>query len=140
MTKEKIVLSFVAVLIGLLVASLAFYLYQKTKVISPENQKTVSVKPVPIPKPLVFLTVDEPQDEKIYDSKIVKVTGKTEEGALIVILTRNNEEVLSPTVNGDFSTTITLENGANLIQITAVGKNGDTNTIEKTISYSGESF
>lgn len=140
MTKEKIVLSFVAVLIGLLVATSAFYLYQKTRVIPRENQKTVSVKPVPTPKPLVLLTVDEPQDEKIYDSKIVKVTGKTEEGALIVILSENNQDVLSPTINGDFSTTITLANGANFIQITAVGKNGDTNTIEKTISYSGENF
>lgn len=140
MTKEKIILSFAAVLIGLLVASGVFYFYQQTKILSPEKQKTVLTQPSPTPKPLVLLVVDEPVDEKIYDTKIVKVSGKTEPDALIVILTENSEDVLNPAKNGDFSTTVTLENGANLIQITAIGKNGDTNTIERTISYSSESF
>lgn len=140
MTKEKIILSFVAVLIGLLVASGVFYFYQQTKVISPEKQKTVLTQPSPTPKPLVLLVVDELLDEKIYDTKVVKISGKTEPDALIVILTENSEDVLSPAKNGDFSTTVTLENGANLIQITAIGKNGGTNTIERTVSYSSESF
>lgn len=140
MTKEKIILSFVAVLIGLLAASAIFYFYQQTKVISKDLQKTVLTRPSPTPKPSVILTVDEPADEKIYDTKIVKISGKTEPDALIVILTENSEDVLNPAKNGDFSTTISLENGTNLIQITAVGKNGDTNTIERTVSYSSESF
>ncbi len=140
MTKEKIILSIVAIFIGILAASLIFYFYQGTKVLSPQNQKTVSVKPVETPKPLVLLVVDEPKDENIYDTKIIKVTGKTDPDAMIVILTKNSEDVLNPTKDGDFSTTVTLDNGANLIQITAVAKNGDTNTIEKTVSYSNENF
>ncbi len=140
MTKEKIILSFVAVLIGLLVASGAFYFYQQTKVISPEKEKTVNINPSPTPKPSVLLTIDEPIDEKIYDTKVIKISGKTEPDALIVILAENNEEVLSPAKNGDFSTTITLGSGANLIQITAIGKNGDTNTIERTVSFSSDNF
>ncbi len=140
MTKEKIILSFVAVLIGLLVASAVFYFYQQTKVIPPQKQKTISINPSPSPKPLVLLVVDEPTDEKIYDSKVVKVSGKTDPLAVIVILMENSEQVLTPTKNGDFSTTVTLDSGANLIQITALLKNGDTNTIQRTVSYSSENF
>lgn len=140
MTKEKIILSFVAVLIGLLVASGAFYFYQQTKVIPPEKQKTISVQPSPTPKPSVVLTLDEPADEKVFETRIIKISGKTEPDALIVILTESSEEVLNPAKNGDFSTTINLENGVNILQITAVGKNGDTNTIDRTVSYSPESF
>lgn len=140
MTKEKIILSFVAVLVGLLVASGAFYFYQQTKVISPDKQLTVLTKPSPTPKPSVVLVVDEPTDEKIYDTKIVKLSGKTEPDAIIVILTENNEEVLNPSKTGDFSTTVSLDTGANVIQITAVAKNGDTNTIERTVSYTSENF
>lgn len=140
MTKEKIILSFVAVLIGLSVASGIFYFYQQTKIISPENQNKIVIPPSTTPKPKVILTVDEPTDEKISDTRVVKVSGKTEPDALIIILTDDNEEVINPAKNGDFSTTITLVNGVNLLQITAVGKNGDTNTIERTVSYSTESF
>lgn len=140
MTKEKIILSFVAVLVGLLVASGAFYFYQQTKVVSPEKQLTVLTRPSPTPKPSVILVIDEPTDEKIYDNKIVKLSGKTEPDAIIVILTENNEEVLNPSKTGDFSTTISLDTGANVIQITAVGKNGDANTIERTVSYTSENF
>lgn len=140
MTKEKIILAVVAIIVGLIFASGVFYFYQKTKVLPPEEQKTVFVKPSPTPKPSVLLTVDEPKDESIYDTKVVKVSGKTEPDAIIVVMTQSNEEVLNPSKNGDFSTTITLDFGANLMQITAVGKNGDTNTIERTVSYTNENF
>lgn len=140
MTKEKIILSITAVLIGLLAASAVFYFYQGTKVIPIDKQKTVLIKPSPTPKPSVLLVIDEPTDEKIYDTRVIKISGKTDPDALIVILTENSEEVLNPTKNGDFSTTITLENGANLLEITAVGKNGDTNTIERTVSFAAENF
>lgn len=140
MTKEKIILAFVAILIGLLAATGIFYLYQKTKVLSPEKQKTVSVIPTTTPRPLVLLTLDEPKDENIYDNRVVKVSGKTDSDALIIVLTNSDQQVLNPTATGDFSTTVTIGSGANFIQVTAVGKNGDTNTIERTVSYSTESF
>lgn len=140
MTKEKVILAVVAIIVGLLAASTIFYLYQGTKSLPKELQKTVSLKPVETSKPLVLLTLDEPNDEKISETKVVKVSGKTEPDALVTVLTSSSEDVLTPAKNGDFSTTVTLESGANLIQITAIAKNGDTNTIERTISYSSESF
>lgn len=140
MTKEKIILAVVAILGGLLVATAAFYLYQQTKVLPPSQQKTVSVNPSPSPKPQVLLSLEEPKDESIADNRVVKISGKTDPNALIMILTDSDQQVLNPSQTGDFSTTITINNGANLIQVTAMEKNGDTNTIERTVSYTGESF
>lgn len=140
MTKEKIILSVVAILGGLLVATAAFYLYQSTKILPPSEQKTVSVKPSPSPKPQVLLTVNEPKDESISDNRIVKISGKADSNALIVVLTDSDQQVLNPSQTGDFSTTITINTGTTLIQITAIEKNGDTTTVKRTVSYTSESF
>lgn len=140
MSKEKIILSFVAIIIGLVVAGGAFYFYQSTKVIPTQSQNPITVKPSPSPLPKVLLTVDEPKDEGVYDTRIIKISGKTDPSATIVILTDTDEDVLTPTTTGDFSTTVTINIGQNVIQITAINKNGDTNTIDRTVTYSTESF
>ncbi len=140
MGKEKIILSFIAVVVGLLFASVIFYLYQGTKVLSPGKLKTVAVVSSPTPKPKVILNLDEPKDEEINDSRVVKVSGQTDPDALIVILTQTDQQVLNPSSSGSFSTTVTIENGENLIKITAIGPNGDTNTQTRTVSFTIESF
>ena len=140
MTKEKIILSFVAIIIGLTVAGGAFYFYQSTKVIPQEQQIPITINPSPSPTPKVLLTVDEPKDENVYDSRVIKITGKTDPNATIIVLTDTDEDVLIPTLTGDFSTTVTIDTGQNVIQITAINKNGDTNTINRTVTYSTESF
>lgn len=134
------ILSAFAIVVGLLVALSAFYLYQRTKQIDTQKIKPISIVPTPTPKPSVFLKIDEPGDEKVFDKKIISVSGKTVSGAIILILSENSEEVLNPTLNGDFTTTITLENGQNLIQITAIGPDGQDSTVERTVTYSTESF
>lgn len=140
MSKEKVILSTFAVLVGLILAALGFYFYQGAKY-SSQTSKEVSIKPVaPTPKPNVYLTVLEPKDERVYDKKVIEVSGKTNSDALIVILTEDNEEVISPTNLGDFSTTITLRNGENFIQITAIAPNGESLTVDRTVTYSTESF
>ncbi len=92
------------------------------------------------PKPAVTLVIDEPKDESVSNTRVIKVSGKTDPDAMIIVLTDTDESVLNPTITGEFSTTVTIETGANPIQITAIGKNGETNTIERTITYSTESF
>ncbi len=140
MNKEKIILSFVAVAIGLLVAGTAFYFYQQTKVLPQELQRPITVVPAQTPKPKVTLSLDEPKDESVSDSKIIKVSGKTDPDAIIVILTDNDYDVITPSTTGDFSTTETIQDGENSMEITAVAKNGDTNTIKRTVTFSTESF
>ncbi|HZQ29536.1 MAG TPA: hypothetical protein VFA93_00440 [Patescibacteria group bacterium] len=141
MAKERVLLSTAAVLIGLLVAAVAFYLYQGTRGLSINEQQGIAIlKPTPTPKPRVLLVLDQPEDESIADTRVVKISGKTEPDALIVIITSTDYDVINPTPTGDFSTTVTIDNGENLIRITAVSKSGETNTIERTVSYTTESF
>lgn len=140
MSKEKVILSFVAVTVGLVVAGTGFYFYQGTKLPSEKQHSSIAVNPSPTPKSSVSLSLDEPKDEAVFDNRVVKISGKTDPGAMIVILTDSDEQVLNPSVTGEFSTTTTIDRDATVLKITAIAKNGDTNTIERTVTYSTESF
>ncbi len=141
MKTEKVVLSLLAVFFGLLVAGIAFYIYENTKTISPSEIKTVSIAtPTPTPKPSIFLKLDKPKDEEVFGKKIISISGKTTPDAIVVVLTNNDEEVLTPTSSGDFSTTTNIQNGQNLIEITAIAPNGESTRILKTVTFSTEEF
>lgn len=142
MGKEKAILSFIAVLIGLLVAGIAFYFYENSKAIpqSEEIKTVVTVSPSPTPKPSVFLTISKPTDEEVVQKRIITVSGKTTSDATVIVLTENAEQIITPTSNGDFSTTITIENGQNIIEITAIGPNREMVKAIRTVTFSTEEF
>lgn len=141
MTKEKVIFSLVFASVGLVVASLGFYFYQGTRGVETPKTNSVNVSLAsPSPKPSVFLIVDEPKDEMVYDKKVIAVSGKTTPNAIIVILTQNDELVLKPSILGTFSSTVILKSGENLIQITAIEKNGESTKVDRTVTYSTESF
>jgi hypothetical protein len=141
MRKEKIILSFIAVAVGLIIAGVAYYFYQTSKIIPTNKQQTVTVKkPTPAPQGTLFLSVLEPADEKVLTEKVVAVSGKTLNDATIVIITENDQQVIKPTAVGNFATTVNIESGQNIIKITAFSKNGEQKTIERTVTYSTEDF
>jgi hypothetical protein len=141
MKTEKLVLSFIATVVGLLVAGLAFYLFQATKTFTPGNTKTVSfTTPIATPIPSIFLTVDRPKDEEVVNSKILVVGGKTTSNAVVIIITETSEDVMEPSENGDFSTTVNLDEGQNVLEIISIAPNGESIRIKKTVTYSQEEF
>lgn len=145
MKKEKIVLSFLAVLFGLLVAGGAFYLYQSTKVIPPSETKTISITPpsqvTKAPQnSSIFLAVDTPKDEEVIDRKTITISGKTIPEASIAIITASTDQVVTPARNGNFSTTAVLENGVNYIEILAIAPNGEEAKVTRTVTFSTEDF
>jgi hypothetical protein len=145
MKQERIILSFIGVLIGLLFAGIAFYLYQGTKVIPSnlQNQATgnaVNTSPTPAPNG-VFLNLDTPSDEQVVTtSKVVNISGKTTADAVVLVLTKSGQQVLKPTSMGVFTTTITIDSGENVLQVVAIGPNGSTKSIQRTVSFTSESF
>lgn len=139
MKTEKIVLSFVATALGLLVAGVAFFLFS-TKTPSPPKTKVISMSPTPSPSSSTFLTLDQPKDEGIVSKKTITVSGKTRSDAVITILTNGVENVITPTISGDFSAQITLSNGQNIIEVVSIATDGETESIKKTITYSEEEF
>ena len=141
MKTEKIILSFVAVIFGLVVAGIGFYLFQATKTIAPSNSKVISfTSPTPTPLPSIFLTVDRPRDEEVVTSKILVVSGKTSSNAVVIVMTDSFEDVITPSQNGDFSTTASINDGQNIVEITAIAPNGESATLKKTVTYSQEEF
>lgn len=144
MKVEKLVISFIAVSIGILVAALAFYFYQTTKIVSTNTTKTITTT-APTPpsdnkSESISLTVDSPSDESVVSNKTVSISGKTTPDAVVVISTKTSDSVVTPAVNGSFSTTIVLDDGENNIIITAISKNGNETKIVRTVTYSTETF
>ncbi len=143
MKKEQVVLSFIAILLGLLVAGIAFYFYQSTKVIPPSKTKTITITP-PIEKnktsSSIYLSLDSPKDEEVVDSKTVTVSGKTTPDATVLITTNASDQVITPAKNGSFSTTVTIENMENQILVKAISPNGEEIDAIRVVTFSTESF
>jgi hypothetical protein len=141
MKQERVILSFVAVLIGLLAAGVAFYFYQSTKTVSNPNQITLNApSPTPTPRPTVYISLSNPNDETIVSSKTLTINGKTNPNATIIIYTSGDQQVIQPSTQGDFSTTIAIDDGENLIKITSILPGGEITSVQRTVTYSTENF
>lgn len=140
MKTEKVLLSFVAVVVGLIVAGIGFYIYQSTKALPATKLGTVKLaSPTPTP-PSVFLTVDTPQNESTTENKTVTVSGKTASDATVLVSTATGDQVLKPSSQGNYSTTVTIGDGENQIHVTAIGPAGTQSDKIITITFTSESF
>jgi hypothetical protein len=140
MKNEKLILSIAAILFGLVVAGIAFFIFQTTKTV-PANTKIVSiVSPSPTPLPSISLTLDQPKDEEVVSDKVLTVSGKTQSNAVVVVLTDSSEDVVSPSTDGTFSTTVNLSDGQNMLEVSSIAPNGESVIIKKTVTYSQEEF
>ena len=141
MKKEKIILYFVATLFGLLVAGVVFYLYQTTRTVPSTTSKTISItSPTPTISPSISLVLDRPKDEEVVNSKILIVSGKTQSDAVIVVITDSSQDVITPSANGNFSTTVNLDDGQNILEVISIAPNGESVKSKKTVTYSLEEF
>ena len=141
MKKEKIILSFTAALIGILVAGASFFIYQSTRKVDTSDIKKITIgKVAPSPASSVFLTVERPRDEEVVDKRVITVTGKTIPEAKIVILTQTTEEAGVAASNGNFSMEITLDKNENIIEISAIAPNGEIAKVKKVVIFTTESF
>lgn len=141
MKKEKLILSFVATLFGLLAAGIAFYIFQSTKIVPNSTTKTISfASPSPTTSSSITLVLDRPKDEDVVNSKVLVVSGKTASNAVVVVITDSSEDVITPSANGNFSTTVNLDDGQNILEVIAIAPNGESVTVKKTVTYSLEEF
>jgi len=141
MKTERIVLSVIAILIGLFVAGIVFYFFQMAST-KPATKKQTNT-PLPSPTPSAQepnISITSPEDEIIVDTKSVKLEGKAPVGTTVVISMENGQNVVVPDSQGNFSDTVSLEDGVNLIHITAIHPNGKSESIVRTVSYSTETF
>ena len=145
MKAEKVILSFVAVLVGLVAAGFAFYLYQSTRTLPPEESLPVAVNPqtspaIPTQPDSNVLTIESPKDEEVFDKKVISVKGKTVKGATVTISTQETDQVVKPADNGEFTLTQAIPDGTTVVQITAIFPDGQEKKVTRTVTYSIESF
>lgn len=138
---EQLILSFVAVVFGLFVAGVAFFIYQSTKTVSPSTIKTIKIQnTTPTPGSSIPLTIESPADESVATSKIVTVSGKTDPNATIIVSTDNTDTVVSPSSMGAYSLTVTLTDNENILRVLAVMPDGKETLKTITVNYTTEDF
>ena len=144
MKAEKVILSFVAVFVGLIAAGVAFYLYQSTKIIPTDQAKpsatTVAVQPTKAPAPSDVFTVDSPQNEQVFDKKLITVKGTAVKGAIITVSTDDTDQVVQPADNGNYTLTQTIPDDTSLIEFTVIFPDGTEKKIDRTVTFSTENF
>lgn len=147
MKTERVILSFIAVVIGIFAAGIGFYFYQTSKKnAQPDKTKTIiTVQSTPTPTQKttdssVFLTIDSPLDQSVVEKKVIQISGKTIANATIIISTDTEDQVITPATNGSFSTTVTIGNGSNLLEIRAIAPTGQEKKLTRVITYSTENF
>src|SRR5258708_11760541 len=140
---EKVIFSFIGTVIGLLVAGGAFYFYNNSHPKPPEK-KVAAAKITPTPtstsNPSFFLTIDEPKDESVSDTKTIKITGKTISDATVIISTAGDDQIATASSSGDFSTSATIDNDENQVLVTSIAPSGDEIQKTLTVTYSTETF
>lgn len=143
MNAEKVILSFVAVFVGLIAAGVAFYLYQTTKVVPTDQAKPSAQKvanaPVQSATGDVF-TVDAPNDEQVFDKKLITIKGTAVKGATITVSTDDSDQVIQPADNGNYTLTQTIPDGTSVIEFTAIFPDGSQKKIDRTVTFSTENF
>jgi hypothetical protein len=145
MKAERVILSFIAILVGLFAAGVAFYLYQSTKSLPSQNAQPISIaKPTNVVTPAMddtgYLTIDSPKDEEVFTKKTVSVSGKTMAGATVLVSTDDGDQVVEPAGNGSFNLTATIPDGTSIMRITAILPTGEEKVVQKTITFSTENF
>ena len=125
MKSERIILSFVAVLVGLMAAGGTFFLYQHY-VKKPPVTKVLNVSIKPSPTLVIvhnsndYLNIDNPSDEQVVTMPNIQITGKATKDATIIVSTPINDQAAISSNDGSFSLTTTLDNDTNQLLITAI--------------------
>lgn len=139
--RERIVIVFIAIAIGLLITTLLFFLYQQTKTIPQKvSDRVTTTEPTPTPADAVLLVIEQPTNEQITDRRSVQVKGKTNPGNTIIVSTNQEDVVAQPTKDGAFSVTVTIDAGTNKIVTRAIDQNGETKIDERIITFTTEEF
>src|SRR3989344_3858598 len=139
--RERVIIVFIAVAIGLLITTLVYFLYQQTKITPQRTTKSpISLQATPVPASAVYLVVETPSDESISDRRSIQVKGETKSENIIIVSTNQEDVIAEPSADGKFSVTISIDAGSNKIVTRAVAPNGEETSDTRVITYSTEEF
>lgn len=121
MKKETIITTAIGIVMGVIVAFAVVVATkekkaQNKKVIAPQNQPTVALKPTQEKKQP--LTIETPSGEETVDKNTITIKGTVQKGALLIFQSPFAQQIIK-TDDGAFSINFPLTVGQNPIKITA---------------------
>ena len=145
MKAERVILSFIAILVGLFAAGVAFYLYQSTRALPAENTKPIAIAQPTIavtqtPDNSGFLTIETPKDEEVFNKKQITVSGKTVAGATVIVSTEDADQVAEPNTTGGFTVTIAIPDGTSILRVTTILPTGEEVVENRVVTFTTENF
>lgn len=141
--KEKAIIIFVASVLGLLITTIAFYIYQTTKPAPTERevQNPIAKKSSPqAPKINSSLIIQEPADESVVDRRTVGIKGKAEANNTIVVSSNFEDVVGKVSSDGNFALSVDIEAGVNKIITRSINTSGEVVLDERIVTYTTEEF
>jgi hypothetical protein len=139
--RERLIIVFIALAIGLLITTLLFFLYQQTKITNKTTQQYRPNSSAPKAEEVkIPLSIDDPSDFSISDRRTIQVRGKTNASNTIIVSTNQEDVVSKPASDGKFSVSITIDSGANVIVTRAITPDGEETSDTRVITYSTEEF
>lgn len=141
--KERIVIIFIAVTLGLLATTVAFFLYESAKPttkMAEEKGPITKVVKTETPTDTITLNVTDPKDQSLTTKRTITVKGTTNPENTLLISTNQEDVAAVPTKNGDFSVSITIDAGVNEITVTAVAPDGTSKKDIRVVSFSSDEF
>lgn len=140
--KERLIIIIVAIVSGLIITGAGFFIYQSTKKVNdaPANSNTsVTITPTENENK-VFVRVAEPVDESLTNKRTLNLKGTTNPDNIIVVSTNLEDVQGKPSTEGNFSITVDIDAGANIVITKVIAPNGDSAQDIRTITYSTEDF
>ncbi|MBQ6436358.1 hypothetical protein IJJ27_02215 [bacterium] len=130
--------------LGLLVAfGVTLFLYYHSS-----DNLPPQATPTPTPAPITELpdkksnplTLDNLENESVFDTKSLTITGHTFPNLPVVIFINQKNFITDSDEFGNFSFDVNLESGSNLIQVTSVDQGGQSYSQERLVIYTNKSL
>ncbi len=141
--KERILIIFIAIAIGLVITTLIYFLYQQTKTIPQKAPGKTDLAAIGAPSPTIspgYLIISSPTNDSLTDKRLVTVKGSTHPEDTLIISSNQEDQVAKPTPDGKFTVSITIDAGANVIVVRSVAPDGSEHKDSRIVTYSTDQF
>ncbi len=136
MDKEKLITIAIGLAVGIIAATGYF---AATKILPQLGKKNPVEIVVPKPSPTaqnnaVKLDLDLPVDNSSTKINVATVSGTTNPGATMILFGNADQKIATAAADGKFGDSIKLEEGLNVITVTAIVASQTTNVITRNVT------
>lgn len=140
MRKEVILSVIIGLLLGLVIT---FTVYKAKNMPEEISQAPEIEKPTVIPEAALNplnLTIHSPLDESVQTERETKINGTTLAYSFVVIFINETPIISKADESGNFSESVKLNDGANIINVYALDEDGQSSNARRTVIVEDEPF